>query len=696
MTSSSAAVSPAFKGRFIAEAGAKTEITVVGLGFFKLFVNGKDAVPDRLMPVTSFYHMHSPLYCFDRFGEEMKSRINVLRFDISSLVTAGENEVAALVGPGWYSEFSDCCVLCYRIVSGNTVTVSDRSLLWCDGPITSYRIHTGEMQDFTQYPFDGNLIPGEDAPWAPVRTVTLPETEYVLQDCPNDRVIRTVMPRKLGEADGFAVYDVGENISGTWVFRLPVRGRKVSVDVSEEIGEDGSPDMRWNHGQHAEIVTDGSDREYRLLFTWHAFRYFRIDADARVDCVEIIHTDLPVISSFTSENPVLNWFYKTFIRTQLCNMHAGIPSDCPHIERRGYTGDGQLTCETAMLTLDAEAFYRKWIGDISDCQDVHSGHVQYTAPYFRCGGGPGGWGCAIAEVPYQFFRTYGDIGPFRETYNQSLKYLAYLDAHSEDDLVVSDQPDTWCLGDWCTPHDRHGERPRIPAPFVNNYFYIRTCDRLLELAHLCGRDDAVDTLRAARKLRVEAIEKQYFDEKTGDFAENLNSANAFALDIGLGDNRTLANLVRHVREDVPDAGIFGYDLVVKQMFSHGYFDEAVGYLTREDYPSFGYMMHAGATTLWEEWKKPRSMSHPMFGSAVKYLFFDLLGIRQKEGTVGYTSLVIAPKTNRVTGNVSGSLRTPAGLVKVRVNHEEDTAVITVPKGIEYEVRFDGKVLITEE
>ena len=80
--------------------------------------------------------------------------------------------------------------------------------------------------------------------------------------------------------------------------------------------------------------------------------------------------------------------------------------------------------------LDAERFYRKWIGDISDCQDRITGHVQYTAPYTTCGGGPGGWGCAIVVVPYTFYRQYGDPQPMAELYPQMLRYFDYLEAHS--------------------------------------------------------------------------------------------------------------------------------------------------------------------------------------------------------------------------------------------------------------------------
>ena len=62
----------------------------------------------------------------------------------------------------------------------------------------------------------------------------------------------------------------------------------------------------------------------------------------------------------------------------------------------------------AMMYIRKRLGYEKWLQDIADSQDVLSGHVQYTAPYIRSGGGPGGWGCAIVEVPYQLYKHYGD------------------------------------------------------------------------------------------------------------------------------------------------------------------------------------------------------------------------------------------------------------------------------------------------
>lgn len=92
------------------------------------------------------------------------------------------------------------------------------------------------------------------------------------------------------------------------------------------------------------------------------------------------------MSDFTCSNKTLKWLYEAYVRTQLGNMQTGVPTDCPHRERLGYTGDGQITSEAAMLLLESKYFYEKWIYDLCDCQDINTGHIQHTAPFMGGGG----------------------------------------------------------------------------------------------------------------------------------------------------------------------------------------------------------------------------------------------------------------------------------------------------------------------
>lgn len=684
-------VSPCFKGEFISDGKSDAEITICGLGTFYLYINGKKASDDIFAPATSFYHEYDNCVCYVKYGEKMQSRIYCMKYDITPYLTEGKNTVCAVVGPSWYHMYSEDCILCYKIESGNDIFYSDTSVEWCDSPVTEYIFSRGEKHDYLKHSYDKNGIP-TDADWKKTVEAVIPETNYYIQNCPNDKIIRSLECTKIFENDDYIVYDAGENITGWFVFKCGEKGRKISVAVSEERTESGDLHEKWIHGQKAEFICDGTDREYHIMFTWQGFRYIRLDKGAELLRIDVIHSDIAVMADFKSENKVLNGIFNNYIRTQLCNMHMGIPSDCPHLERRGYTGDGQLVCQDAMLTLDSKDFYLKWMEDIADCQDVNSGHVQYTAPYLESGGGPGGWGCAIAEVPYVFYKMFGDAEPFKKYFDNILRYFDYLEAHSENGLVVSDQPGLWCLGDWCAPQDVHASKPQIPEPFVNGYFYVRTIDRMLEMCDIVGRSADKEKLTALRKEKADVLVKNFFDEKTGDFANNFNSANAFAVDLGIGDERTLENLVNAVRTKPLDTGIFGTELVAKILFTKGYFDEAVEFLTREEYPSFGFMLANGATTLWEEWQNPRSMSHPMFGGVVRYFFYNILGVK-RAGECGFDDIIIEPKTNEITGNVSGYITTEKGKISVDVDAENNVLTVSYPKDIKAKIIFDGKVNI---
>jgi alpha-L-rhamnosidase len=329
-----------------------------------------------------------------------------------------------------------------------------------------------------------------------------------------------------------------------------------------------------------------------------------------------------------------------------------------------------------MTVLHAEAFYRKWIGDIRDCQDLLTGHVQYTAPYVRSGGGPGGWGCAIVEVPYRFYLHYGDAGVLKDCYPQMLRYFDYLESKSENGLVTADKPGEWCLGDWCTPQSMI-----LPPPFVNNYFYVKSLQRCVSIAPLVGREADIPLLRSRIEARQNALLAAYYNLMDGNFLGCRQGANAFMLDIGLGDERTYKNLVDYYTAlGGFDTGIFGTDIVTRVLFEGGNGDLAVRLLASESPHSFAAMKNRGATTLWEYFPgslRDRSHSHPMFGAVTAYFYDYLLGIRQPQGEAGCRSLEISPCFVSSLSCASGHRDLPAGRVAVSWERAGENVRLTV-------------------
>lgn len=685
------------RGKFSVDNVKRAVLRVLGLGFFHCYINGHRVGEDLFLPLNSEFEAR-PNY---PVGEVLTGhRMYVPEYDVTHMLRPGENRIAIHFGGGWYTfenevKFGDPKAI-WRIFGeaedGRFDLGSSGADRIAESYVRDYNFTNAEVHDYLTGSQDMVTADFDDSAWKNAASVRPPETEYGFSDCPADGVCDILPVKYLGSSENGAIYDCGKNTSGSPVLRIKAaKGERVTVLFSEELNPDGTIAEKFGHRQRAEFISDGVEREVRLQFTWFAFRYFAVQGDAQPLSVEVVHSKVPVSSGFESDSELLNWIHDTYVNTQLTNMHAGIPSDCPHIERRGYTGDGQLACHAAMNILDAQSFYKKWMQDIADTQDTLTGHIQYTAPYVRSGGGPGGWGCAIVEVPYQYYLHYGDAEALEKYYPAMLRYFDYLEAHSWGSFVVSDKAGEWCLGDWCPPVS-----VILPAPFVNNYFYIKSLMRCVEIAKVIGREADIPGFEAKIRERKEAIHAAYFNTWDGNYLGNRQGANAFAVDIGLGDERTYRNLVEFYRQERGfDTGIFGTDIVTRVLFEHGDGQLAADLILSESVHSFDGMRRAGATTFWEYWPcslKDRSHNHPMFGAVVAYLYDYLLGIRAKDGCAAYREVEIAPVLVDGLNRISGFRTLPAGKVSVRYEKTDAgvSLMVTLPEGLPAVLNFGGR------
>lgn len=695
---------PILRSRFELKKAKKVTLKIVGLGFFTAYINGKRVSEDRFLPLSTDYgkRENHPI------GEQLFGhRLYVPEFDITHLVEEGNNTLVVHFGGGWYTfcggwyapdskatytkeRFGGAKVVYvieaeYENGEKQSFYSSEKDKI-CASFVKTYHFTNFENQDYRG--FDSAVFEKEydESKMQNAVKVKPVDTEYLFSDCPFDRIQSVAEPILLKDENGVKTYDLSEEASYIPVLKIKAKeGEKVNVYFSEELDKNGDFHFGFCHRQSFSVVSDGKTRVVRPEFTWFAFRYVRVEGNAELVAAEKVHADVKVSSTLESDSELLNYIYKIYLNTQLCNMHTGIPTDCPHIERRGYTGDGELTAPAAMATLDAEEFYRKWIEDISDCQDVLSGHVQYTAPYTKCGGGPGAWGCAIVEVPWRFYKEYGDISYCEKMYPQMLAYFEYMESHSDNYLVTRDKENEWCLGDWLPP-----ESVVIPAPFVNNYYYIRSMERVIKIGKLIGRLDEIPMLEKRIKERKDAIVAAYYGSWNGSFIGGLQGANAFAADLKLdeylNDDRIYAFALSKAKSiGRYDTGICGTDVLTRVLFARGDGETAANLILSEDPVSFYGFMQRGSTTIGESWPNTywdRSRFHPMFGAVVAYFFEYLLGISQTEESAGYEDLVISPVFVSKINRLSGSRKIPSGEVKVSYekNDSKVDIKVTLPIG----------------
>ena len=687
---------PVFRSHFCAHAVKKATLRVLGLGFFHCYINGKEISDDRFLPLSTDFE---PRINYPTDEKLTGHRIYVPEYDVTELIRTGENVLALHFGGGWYTFVRENCHygdakaifrLTLETETGIEEVVSSCADKIGDSYVKTYNFTQFENHDYTDFDDASLGLEFDDSAWSNAMEAKPLETEYLFSDCPADREFELLPVTCTAVTSAGKVYDIGKNCANLPVLKLTgEKGSLVSIRCTELCNDDGT--LKPPVIQCAGFVSDGTGRVVQPMFTWFAYRYIQVEGEAELLGARMVHTNTDVTATFNCDNITLNWLFDAFINTQLSNMHGGIPSDCPHMERRGYTGDGQLVCHTGMSVLDSQAFYRKWIDDISDCQDVYTGHVQYTAPYLKSGGGPGGWGCAIVEVPYQYYLHYGDAEPMKRLYGQMLRYFDYLEAHSENNLVTSDKPGEWCLGDWCAPGV-----VALPAAFVNNYFYVKSLMRTVEIAKLIGREVDIPMLQRRIEKRKAAIMAAYYNTWDHNFFGSFQGANAFALDIGLGNERTYENLVKYYEKlGRFDTGIFGTEIVSRVLFERGDSELAVKLLTSEDLISFEGMRRSGGTTIWEYWPQKdawRSYNHPMFGAVVAHLFDYLLGIGQEAGTVGYEKVVIRPQLTEKLNRVSGSRTVPGGKISVSYEKIGDSVewVIIIPENMEVIFVFNGE------
>lgn len=704
------AVSPYIHKTFSLHRPETGILEVTGLGFFELWINGKPVSDELHNPTPSQYGPRDLSKFSYPIHDELTLRIYYRRYDISALLADGENQITLLLGNGWYrqyervgegmaaygEELKAIFALEVKDADGLQTVVSDGSEIYTNSHIAYSNLYIGEVQD-------ARLL-GVLGERRPVSVLPNCEAELTLQECPSDRVIRRIQPKLIYIDGARKVYDAGENITGRVALEVSAAdGQEVTLRFSEEIEKNydlnftstgsycqcGSGRMQI---QQDTFIGDGRIHRMKPEFVWHCFRYFEIIGEADAPVVEVIHTDIAVTSSFDSDCEALNWLYDAYIRTQLDNFHGSVPSDCPHRERLGYLGDGQVTAPAAMLLLDTDTAFRKWMQDILDGQDKSSGHTQHTAPFMGGGGGPGGWGGAVVIVPYRHYRQFGDLAWIRGIYPAMVKWISYMESRREDGLIVREEEGGWCLGDWASAGNMH-----LPQPFANTCYYADCLQKLSYLANQLGETrDAERFTKLAESCR-EAVKRHYYDPQTGSYCKGIQGADAHVLYIGMDeDKRTLENLdARYQALGYFDTGFIGTDWLCEVLFRYGKEETAMKLLTNEQEGGFLWMKRIGATTIWEYLSRQFGLGcshcHPMFGGAVRQLFTHILGITQPENAAGYREVVIAPHFVPGLSYARGTVMLHGKELGVSWAWDEDAVRlnIMVPDGIKATFAYHG-------
>ncbi|WP_309122648.1 family 78 glycoside hydrolase catalytic domain [Paenibacillus sp.] len=672
--------SPLFRKAFELPAGvpvASAVARVYAVGWYELRVNGRKADNRVLTPANTPY----------------ERRMLYDEYDVTDALRTGGNALGLWLGNGYNANYSrwgwkwrrnKAVVLQLDVEladGGKRRIVTDETWRTTDSPLLENDIYDGET-------YDGRLDrPGWDTyayaddDWLPAAPAVPPEGTLEPNPQPPVRAFAALEPvRVLRPREGVAVYDFGQNVAG-WA-RATVEGAvgsRLTLRYSELIDADGNLDPWTNRNAKATdaYILNGEGIEtYEPRFTYHGFRYVEASGDARPIAVRAvpIRTDVRETGRFACSDALVNRIQSN-LRWSFLNNLVTIPTDCcQRDERTPCLMDSAVVEEAAIQNFDMRHYYRKWLGDIED---------SVTNP---------DWSGDKVTLPWHLYRYYGDKETLARQYPSMRGYVDHLARRWPEGIVTEG------FGDWCAPNEDGWESYFREVEIVNTSLYYSQTSIVSEAAAVLGLPD-----EARRYAELADTIKRAFNEAfykgDGRYGNGTQTALLMPLALGLTPEEAIAPTVRRLAEAIAakdnrlDTGIYGTRYLLDVLADHGYVDLAYEVLTQESYPSFGFQIASGATTLWEQWSEKGGMhshDHAMFGGIGVSYYTRLAGIRPL--TPGYDTILIHPcipsaldwaeaSVDTPKGRISSAWRKEEGRLRLEVDIPEGTtAWIVLPSG----------------
>lgn len=674
---------------------------ISGLGYYELRINGSKVGDILLDSPQSDYDKTCYYTAYDI--KDMLSELNAF-----SVILGNGRHVKSY---GYdYPKFILQVMVEFEDGTIETI-VSDESWKVSFGPLRENGLYFGEYYD-ARLEMEGWDLPNYDDSKCESAIVTK-GSRLICQKMPPIKVTEYLKPKKIyNPKPGMFVFDFEQNFSG-WV-KLNVKGpagTKVHLRFAENLSEDMT--INTNANIHADandiyILKGVGMEEYEPRFTYHGFRYVEVTGFPGVPTLEnlvgcFIHTSVEKISSFYCSNELINKIHNNILWGQLANLMS-IPTDCPQRnERQGWMGDAALACEEAIYNFDMINFHKKYLEDIRDAQ-FEDGSLTDISPYYLKHLHPAdpAWGTAYITIAYNVHKYYGDVAILEDHYPTMKKYIEYLGSISKEGILYN----IGKFGDWCPPGSIVPKNTSME--FTSTWYYCHDVYLLSKIAKALGADEDVKRYESLFENLKESFNKKFL--KNGFYesinisprpAEHFPSQTSFALPLYLGmvpedqKEKTINYLIDSVVKNHDyhvDTGILGTRYLFEVLSMLGFEEIAYKTAAQKTYPSFGYMIQEGATTIWERWEKltggaMNSHNHIMFGSIDAWFYKRIAGINCL--TPGWELIGINPNfvedlkfctavVNTVKGSVECSWERSDKIIKLNIK---------IPVGSEAEVSF---------
>lgn len=696
---------------------ASARIYATARGVYELTINGEKVGDEQLAPGWTDYN----------------KRIDYQTYDVTGLLAGGSNVFGAYLADGWYAgtiaSFGDQVWgdetsliaqlrIDYRDGTHEWVT-TDSTWRTTNGPYTSADLIHGETYDERLNPAGWQESGFDVGDWSSA-TVARTSATTLLEPQTDEPVRvterRPAITRTEAEPDTW-IYDLGQNMVGVAQMSLTGQaGTTAIIRYGEMLNPDGTlytANLRSAKVTDRYVFESDGTVEYTPKFTFHGYRYLEITGvtapPAADEVIGIVWgSDLETIGDLSTSSDMLNQLQSNITWGQRGNF-LSIPTDTPaRDERLGWSGDINVFAPTASFNQYTLNFLSKWLVDLTDAQGA-DGNLPGIAPMARgcCGGGVG-WSDAGITVPYALYNAFGDTRVITDHYVMMTKFMDYVEASAGESLLRPGGP----YNDWLNLDDP------TDGTLLGTAYFAHIAGLMRVMAEAIGEQDDARHYGDLSERVKEAFADRYI---AADGTVSGNSQAGYAIAIGMDlvpDDQLKAVGDKYVaaiaaRDYHLSTGFLGTPWLLPALTKTGHQDVAYRMLTAETYPSWGYEVASGATTMWERWDslKPdgsfgdvemNSFNHYAYGAVGEWMYQNIGGIAMT--SPGYKTFEIAPSVGGGLTSATGTfdsaygsitsqwVATDRGMTLGATVPVGTTATIRIPAANRFEITESGAAL----
>ena len=695
-------VTDLFRKEFhLAASPVRGRLYVSGIGYYEAFLNGIKIGNRVLEPGLTDY----------------RKRVLYSVYDITPQLQQGNNTLGIELAEGWYGHQHDSFDLFMggqtawndtpRVIleadilleNGEYVVIAsggNTEFVTIAGAVVKNSIYDGETYDARREQPNW-CCPNVklEGCWKPAMQVPSPGGRLTAQQLPPIQVNQRLAPISMVQTDTDIVIDFGQNLAG-WV-AVQVNGQtgsSVTIRYGETLREDGTVNQDNLRGAVAKdrYILKGTGKElWHPRFTYHGFRYVQLQLDGGAQLIlaeaQAVYTAVQQTGNFHCSESLLNRCFEAMIWTERSNMHS-VPTDCPQRdERMAWLNDVTVRSEEAIYNFDLRLFYEKWLMDIADAQ-TDQGSIPDTAPHVYCGNPAFHVSSCFVLIPWFLYRYYGDSTILKKLYEPMKRYVHFLASQRGQDGIIGAP----YFGDWappaaeCDPHSPWSAEPvNIPTGLISTGYLTYDCQVLEKVALLLGKEEDAVVFRQLFAQTAEDINRKFYDAGQGYYQPGSQGANIFPLFLRIAPQPQ--QVFQHLLEDLQNH--HGHITTGNQMTK--YWFEVLSQFDRHDvaltmscddsYPSLGYMLQNGATTIWERWENldgsgMNSHNHPMNGAYTVWYYKGIAGIEVDD----QTGLTLTPGIWLDLESAQAEIFTPNGWLRSAFHKDESKIIvdITIP------------------